>query len=144
MQSEVVPTASIGLIAELREAWACGDIQRLSGYFAPDYDGIDVGEATPHRGPEGVGRSITRYLSAFPDLNLVVDETLVDRSRLVLTWTARGTHRGSLMNIPATGRQVCVRGVAVLTLKGDRVQHGVYIWDVAGLLRAIGLLPELR
>jgi hypothetical protein len=47
------------------------------------------------------------------------------------------------MNIPPTGRSVEIRGVSMLTIKDNQVQRGLYIWDVAGLLRALGLLPEL-
>jgi hypothetical protein len=47
------------------------------------------------------------------------------------------------MNIPATGRPVTVRGVSVCHVEGGRIVRAMHIWDVAGLLRAIGLLPEL-
>ena len=36
-----------------------------------------------------------------------------------------------------------MRGVSALTLRDGKVIRGLYIWDVAGLLRNIGLLPEL-
>jgi len=36
-----------------------------------------------------------------------------------------------------------VRGASLLTFRGDKLYRAVYIWDVAGLLRKIGLLPEL-
>ena len=63
--------------------------------------------------------------------------------RAVLIWTAEGTHLGALMNIPASGRMVTVRGVATFTLQNGAISRATYIWDVAGLLRGIGLLPEL-
>ena len=47
------------------------------------------------------------------------------------------------MNIPPTGRKVAVQGVSILTVEEHRITRGVYEWDVAGLLRAIGLLPDL-
>ena len=48
------------------------------------------------------------------------------------------------MHIPPTGRRVTVRGVTLLTIDGDSVRRSESLWDVAGLLRAIGLLPELN
>ena len=47
------------------------------------------------------------------------------------------------MRIPPTGREVAVRGVSILTIADGKVTHGETIWDTAGLLRALGLLPEL-
>jgi steroid delta-isomerase-like uncharacterized protein len=83
------------------------------------------------------------YFDAFPDLHFTPEEIIVQDDRAVLAWIGRGTHRGKLMNIPATGRSVEIRGVSLLTIKDNQVQRGLYIWDVAGLLRTLGLLPEL-
>jgi steroid delta-isomerase-like uncharacterized protein len=84
-----------------------------------------------------------RYLRAFPDLRFLEEETIIQDNHVVLSWTARGTHRGELMHIPPTGRKISVRGVSLLTVENGRITRGLYVWDVAGLLRAIGLLPEL-
>jgi predicted ester cyclase len=73
----------------------------------------------------------------------MLEEAITDNNRVVQVWTASGTHLGLLMNIPPTGRQVRIHGVSVMTLANGKVQRGFYIWDVAGLLRSIGLLPEL-
>jgi hypothetical protein len=40
-------------------------------------------------------------------------------------------------------RNVAVRGTSVLTVENEKVTRGLYVWDVAGPLRSIGLLPEL-
>ena len=138
-----MPKLSTGLIAELLEAWNAHDVEGVAALHAPDYEGVDVGEATPQHGPEGIRQSLARYLLAFPDLHLTIEEPVAAGDRVVLTWTARGTHRGTLMHIPATGRGVVVRGVSLLTISGGRVTRGLYIWDVAGLLRSLGLLPDL-
>ena len=84
-----------------------------------------------------------RYLRAFPDLRFVEEEIVVQDNRAVLVWTAHGTHGGKLMRIPPTGRKIAVRGTSVLTVEDGKVTRGLYVWDVAGLLRTIGLLPEL-
>ncbi len=130
-------------IAELMEAWNTHDVDRVVMFYSQDYEGQDVAEAAPQRGQQGIRKSIERYLSAFPDLHLVAEDTVIQDDRIALVWTARGTHKGLLMNIPATGRTVAVRGVSLFTLEGDKIRRGTYIWDVAGLLRAIRLLPDL-
>jgi hypothetical protein len=47
------------------------------------------------------------------------------------------------MHIPPTGRKIAVRGISVLTIENGKITRGLYVWDAAGLLRTIGLLPEL-
>lgn len=131
------------IVSDLMEAWNSHDVERVAAFYAADYEGVDVSQAEPQRGLAGVRQMVTRYWQAFPDLQFSSDQIVIQDDRAVLVWTARGTHRGRLMNIPPTERKIQVHGVSVLTLNETHVTHGLYIWDVAGLLRAIGLLPDL-
>jgi steroid delta-isomerase-like uncharacterized protein len=144
METSISQTKAITeLLTELLEAWNAHDSSRVMALYAQTYEGTDVGEANPQRGPEAVRQMVTRYLRAFPDLEFIEQETIVQGQRAVLMWKARGTHRGPLMNIPATNRLTEIRGVWLLTVKDGKITHETSIWDVAGFLRSIGLLPEL-
>jgi steroid delta-isomerase-like uncharacterized protein len=86
---------------------------------------------------------IEHYLDAFPGLHVTQETALVNGDQVALSWLAQGFHEGPLMNIPATGRGVTVRGMSFLTLQDNKIRRVVNVWDVAGMLRALGLLPEL-
>ncbi|MBI4788265.1 MAG: ester cyclase [Chloroflexi bacterium] len=139
----MMPESANEIVSNLIQAYNAHDLDRAARHYTADYEGIDVASAAPHRGPEGIRQSLAQYFQAFPDLEFTEEQTIVDTSHIVQVWTASGTHRGTLMNIPPTGRKIKVHGVSVLTLEGDKIRHGYYVWDVAGLLRSIGLLPEL-
>lgn len=62
------------LAAQLTDAWNSHDPQRVAALCAADYEGENVGEATPHRGPAGMAASAAAYLAAFPDLHFTVEE----------------------------------------------------------------------
>jgi steroid delta-isomerase-like uncharacterized protein len=141
--SEAAPEEILRLVRDLLEAWNTRDLERIKTFYAPEYEGVDVGQAEPRRGPRDVARTVERYLRAFPDLRFVEDDIVVQGNRAVLVWTAHGTHGGELMRIPPTGRYIAVRGTSVLTVEGGQITRGLHVWDVAGLLRSIGLLPEL-
>lgn len=132
-----------GFIADLLEAVNAHDLERVACFYSPEYEGIDVAERAPHHGPQGIRENLQRYFEAFPDLHISADELLVQGDRAALAWTGRATHLGRLLNIPPTGRQVTLRGVAILTVQDNQVRRLLQVWDVAGLLRTIGLLPEL-
>ncbi|BAL98951.1 MULTISPECIES: ester cyclase [Caldilinea] len=131
------------LAAELTAAWNAHDPQAAAALCAQDYEGENVGEAAPHRGPAGMAASVAAYLRAFPDLHFTVDDVVIEGERVVQVWRAHATHCGPLLNIPASGRSVQVRGASLLTFRDGKLWRALYIWDVAGVLRAIGLLPEL-
>jgi steroid delta-isomerase-like uncharacterized protein len=137
------PEELLLLVRELLEAWNTHDPELIQSFYAPEYEGVDVGEAAPRRGPHDVAQTVERYLRAFPDLCFVEDDVVVQGDRAVLVWTARGTHGGQLMRIPPTGREISVRGTSVFTIRDGKITSGLHVWDVAGLLRSIGLLPDL-
>lgn len=131
------------LIAELIEAWNAHDPVRVAACYAADYLGEDVGAPGVQRGPEEIRKVTQYYLRAFPDLRIDLDDLILDGDKSVLVWTLRGTQRGTFMRIPPTHRPVAVRGTTITEMKAGRIARATRIWDVAGLLRAIGLLPEL-
>ena len=141
--SEAVTEEIDQFVEDLLDAWNTHDIERIKMFYAPEYEGVDVSQAEPQRGLQGISQAVERYLQAFPDLHFVGEDIIVQGNRAVLVWIAYGTHEGKLMHIPPTGRKIMVRGVSLLTVENGKTTRGLYIWDVAGLLRTIGLLPEL-
>ena len=131
------------LAADLIAAWNAHDVEQVAAFYAPDYEGVDVAQPASRRGLDAVRNTLTRYLCAFPDLHFTPDEIVAQDNQAAVAWTARGTHQGVLMNIPPTGRAIQVRGVSFFTVRDGKIIRALHIWDVAGLLRAIGLLPEL-
>lgn len=133
----------MGLVAGLQAAWNAHDIEGVTAFYAPEYVGTDVGEAAVQQGRIELRKTVRRTFEAFPDLELIIEETIVQGDRIVLVWEMRGTHRGSFLRIPPTGRLVTMRGMSRLTVADGLIASGVRIWDLAGLLRCVGLLPDL-
>lgn len=131
------------LTLQLVEALNDHDIDRVAAHYAPDYEGTDIATPTGQHGREAVAALYQRFWQGFPDLRITVQETVTQGERVALYWTARGTHSGSLLHIPATGREVEVQGMLFLEVRDGLVVRGTSVWDMAGLLRALGLLPDL-
>lgn len=127
----------------INKAWNSHDLESVLRFYSPDYVGSDVGQPTPQRGHQGLRDMLQTYWKAFPDLQFVVTDKLIQNSRLAIVWVAQGTHQGPIMNIPATGHKVQVRGMSVINVEDGLVVRGQYVWDLAGMLRHMGLLPEL-
>jgi steroid delta-isomerase-like uncharacterized protein len=138
-----VGNAAAQLASAFVDAWNAHDPDRVTALYADSYEGQDVGLAAPQHGPADVRAALDWYVAAFPDFRLTADAVVAQGDRVVVLWTATGTHRGSLLRIPPTGRAVSVRGCSYLVVRGERIVRGFHLWDVAGLLRALGLLPDL-
>jgi steroid delta-isomerase-like uncharacterized protein len=143
MTSSMTPEAAAELVRDLVDAWNAHDADRLAALYAPDFEEDDVAQARTQHGPDAVRRLMRLYLRAFPDLRILSDSVIIQGDQIAFAWTLCGTHRGTLMNIPPTGRGVRIRGVSLITVAEGRIHRATRIWDMAGMLRAFGLLPEL-
>jgi steroid delta-isomerase-like uncharacterized protein len=96
-----------------------GCLIRLRALVAPDYVGhFATGD---HYGPEGARIDIATYRTAFPDLVVTVEDLIADGDKVVRRFTVRGTHRGPFFGVPASGRPVVLRGIAIDRLAGGQL-----------------------
>ncbi len=139
LEGDSLARMGVGLL----NAWNRHDVEQVMEFYASDYEGIDVGLSNPVHGPDGKRETVLFYLRAFPDLHFALEKTVTQGDTIVLSWIARGTHKGPFMHIPPTGRPVHVRGMSMLTVENGKIVRATYIWDVACLLRHVGMLPDL-
>jgi predicted ester cyclase len=108
--------------------------------IAPDY----VGHFPPN--PDLVGREAIKLFNrqtrtAFPDLELTIDELIGEGDTVVVRWTMRGTHLGELRGgIPPTGKPFAVTGTTTNHLVGRQIAE---VWgniDLLGLMLQLGLV----
>ena len=75
--------------------------------------------------------------AAFPDFHNTIDELLEVGDRVVARMTYRGTHRGELLGIPATGKTVTYSGIAIFRLAGGKITEGYVLGDALGVLQQL-------
>jgi steroid delta-isomerase-like uncharacterized protein len=88
-------------------------------------------------------RDFTEHvLQAFPDMKVEIKSIVAEGDQVVVRWTATGTHRGTFLGTPATGRTVPMTNVDIFTLKDGKIVGVVSHPDSAGVLHALGHLPD--
>lgn len=92
-------------------------------------------------GPDGSKQLVTVYRNAFPDLRFTVDEQIVEGDKVVTRWTARGTHKGELVGVPATGKSSTVTGIAVDRIADGKITESWGIFDQFGMMQQLGVIP---
>jgi steroid delta-isomerase-like uncharacterized protein len=90
-------------------------------------------------GPQGYRQVIAMYRSAFPDLNMTIDDLLADGDKVAIRWTVRGTHKGDLGGIAPTGRSVTVTGLIVSRFSGGKLVEDFESFDEVSMLRQLGV-----
>ena len=102
----------------------------------PEYR--DHTDPTGEFGKEGYRDLILRTRAALPDLHMTIEDELADGDRVVIRVTVRGTHQGTLLGVPPTGRPVAFAGIGIPRIVDGRLVERWNASDLLTLLEQIG------
>lgn len=85
---------------------------------------------------------VEQVRTAFPDWENQVDELIVEGDTLVARMTWRGTHRGELFGIAATGRDITYVGASIFRLHDAKIQDAWVVGDTQELWRTLQAVPR--
>jgi len=94
--------------------------------------------AMPREGHEAFARA---FYAAFSDLHHVIEDVFAAEDRVAVRFVLHGTHTGPFFGIPPTGRAVTVAAHVLLQVANGQVTKLAGIFDEAGMLRQLGILP---
>ena len=114
---------------------AAGEI--VAGDYVAHYPAFPGGI----HGPDGLMQVVSAFRAAFPDLHYTPEETIAEGDRVVVRWTARGTHQGDFQGLPPTGRPIMVTGIDIFRIADGKVVETWISSDLLGLLQQIGAIP---
>src|ERR1700761_3758287 len=75
------------------------------------------------QGREGLKEGLGRMRAAFPDMPWGGEEMVAEEDKVVTRFTWTGTHRGTFLGVPATGKSVKVKGVVIDQLEGGKMSY---------------------
>jgi predicted ester cyclase len=124
----------------VEEFWNQGHLAVADEVMAADATiHMPTGEVVSPAGIQGFART---WRDAFPDWQATCEQLVAEGDAVAERWTGRGTHRGTLQGIAATGRPVVVPGSVFYRIVGDKIVEFRGQFDVLGLLRQLGALPQ--
>ena len=93
------------------------------------------------QGREPFKQYLSMVLTAFPDLHFTIEDMFGEGDRVVIRYTYRGTHKGDLMGIPPTGKQVAVTGIGIMRVANGKILEE---WINNDLMQQLGVVaaPE--
>jgi len=124
----------------IEEAWNKGNLAVVDELIASNYVVRGFGEAE-FNGPDGFRQLVTMYRTAFPDLRTTIDDTVAEGDRLALRYTLRGTHKGDLMGIAPTGKQVTITGAVFARFEGGKQVEAFGYADSLIMFQQLGVAP---
>ncbi|MGH7601513.1 MAG: ester cyclase, partial [bacterium] len=81
------------------------------------------------------------FRTAFPDLQVTVEDIIAKGDKVWVYTTMRGTNKGEFMGMPATGKKIEVKGIDIVRfVNGKAVEH----WGVSDdltMMQQLGMIP---
>lgn len=131
------------LARSLYDAFNNRDFDLLSESVAPEGTITMTGSGQTFRGPDGARQYNTMWADAFPDGMITIDRIIAQDDYVVVEFTGRGTHTGTLAtpagDIPATGRSVTLQLIDVLEFADDQVKAQRSYFDSGSLMAQLGI-----
>ncbi len=93
------------------------------------------------RDPETMKRHVIQWLEGFPDLQFTIEQILASGDRVTMQTTMRGTHTGTWLGIPPTGRTVDIQMISIHRFANDKIVEDWVLVESMGLFQQLGLLP---
>ena len=124
-------------------AWNSGDLSVIDELFSAEYVDHDaVAQTGGMTGRDSARQFVEIFRTAIPDLRCDIEDQVAEGDKVVSRWVATGTHDGTLMGVPGTGRRFRVDGISIDRFDEEgRFAEGWGTWDGIALLRQIGALP---
>lgn len=120
-----------------------GDLDAADELLAPDV--LNHGPGVPDStGTEGIKRQADLLRTAFPDLEVILNDQLGEGDKVCSFWTGRGTHTGPLnlpgASLPPTGTAISFQEMRIDRHAGGRIVEAWFLPDRFTLWGQLGLL----
>lgn len=131
------------VIAEISRAWNERDAQ---AFIAAHAEAVLVrtGEDVTTESGQSLWDGQEGLFEIFGDLRVDTDAVVVEGAHVVVCWTTRGIHRGTIQGVTGTGHEVAWQEWAHYVLADGRVVEVTFLSDLLSLYRQVGVvtLPE--
>ena len=94
------------------------------------------------KGPEELKQGFATVFSALPDLHDTIEDMVAEGDKVVTRLTFTGTHKGEVMGIAPTGKQVKSTGIAIFRIVGGKVVEEWVERDTLGMMQQLGVIPS--
>lgn len=125
----------------LEEVYSQGKLDIVDELVASDFVGHGTAADGGDQGRDAYKQFVVEMRSAFPDLQITVEDQIAEGDKVVTRWRARGTHTGVFQGIPPTGKSGEISGTIIDRIAGGKVVECWSNTDDLGLLQQLGVMP---
>ena len=101
-------------------------------------------DPAPGQGPglEGVKQYFSSLHTAFPDVQMNIDDMIAEGDKVVARVNVGGTHQGEFMGIDPTGNRVTITGIDILRIADGKIVERWGKFDDLSMMQQLGVISE--
>jgi steroid delta-isomerase-like uncharacterized protein len=127
------------LVREFHAHYDAGDLAAMAALLRPDMVVHGMPGVPPGRA--GFLALSQQFLTAFPDVQTTVEDVVAEGDKVVVRWTAQGTHQGAFFGVPGSGLRVTAQAIEIWRVADGQLAE---LWtqvDLLGMLQQVGAIP---
>ncbi len=124
------------------EVWNKGRSEAIDEMFAEEAVAHGLADAggAELRGPTGFKPFFERFRAAFPDISVVVEETIAEGDLVAARCTVRGKHQSDSLGFAATQQPVEFSGMAFVRVSDGKIVEAWNNFDFMAMFQQLGAL----
>ena len=127
------------IVRRYQEIYNSNDLEALSEVVSEDLLTPKIMPGIP-AGIEGAKTAHQIMLAGFPDYQTAIDDLIAEGDKVAARITMSGTHTGSFMGIPPTGKRISFTGMYVARVDDGKIVEHWGEEDSVSLLQQLGVL----
>ncbi|HWS56277.1 MAG TPA: ester cyclase [Pyrinomonadaceae bacterium] len=124
------------------EVWNRGRAEAIDEMFAADgvAHGLAGADGAELRGPADFRAFHGNFRTAFPDIEVTVEDVIAEGDKVAGRCSARATHRADSLGFAATDRGVEFEGMCIARIRDGQIVEAWNTFDFLTMYRQLGLL----
>jgi predicted ester cyclase len=124
------------------EVWNNKNEAAIDEMFAVDgiANGLADANGNPVRGPEGFKVLHRQFVSAYPDIRIVVEDTIVEGDKIAARCRVTGTHDGEGIGVAPSNNPIEFTGMTIVHVKDGKI---VEAWNEFNFMKMYDQLGVL-
>jgi len=129
--------ANKALVRRFYQGFSTGDFSIFMAILAPDWKDYPLAPGQ-QPGREGFEPVVKMFRTTFPDLTATNEDILADGDKVMVRSTIRGTHKGTFLGVPATGKEVSFGAMDIHQVANGLIAETWHIEELVSVLFQIG------
>lgn len=124
------------------EVWNKGRAEAIDEMFAADgvANGLADENGEPLRGPDGFKAFFYKFRDAFPDIEVIVEDTIAEDDKVAARCVVRATHQGEGLGFAATLKPMEITGIVIVRVKDGQIVEAWNNFDFMSMFQQLGTI----